>query len=303
MLTGRGLVQIWCILNVSENDEAPPSLKKPKRGQHSSHSVGDKSSLIIKGPKGRPSKKQVESPNGNGTEENSIQFKRPRGRPRKQQIEKPPSDEATKESSTQFKRPRGRPRKKEINESLDNSDCKNQCVEALAVQYPEDSSQLLAIEWVSGNTQEQTIQENKGRKRKASTKALSACNSAAETTGSRRQKTKASAAGKCAGETCPPLLTQNDDDQSSPAIHQIHENTIQDPAVLNCSSDNVPQENNSDSFSIPKDIALPRLVLCLAHNGKVVWDVKWQPCHSSDSKCQHRMGYLAVLLGNGSLEV
>ncbi|CAI0549827.1 unnamed protein product [Linum tenue] len=41
--------------------------------------------------------------------------------------------------------------------------------------------------------------------------------------------------------------------------------------------------------SIPKDVALPRVMLCLAHNGKVAWD--------------HRMGFLAVLLGNGSLEV
>ncbi|XP_058003414.1 uncharacterized protein LOC110639382 isoform X2 [Hevea brasiliensis] len=303
LLTGRGLVQIWCILNVSGDDEEAP-LKKPKRGKHSSDSMGDKSSLI-KRPKGRPRKKQMEeSPNGKGTEENSIQFKRPRGRPRKQQIEKSPSSEATKKNSIQFKRPRGRPRKKEINESLDSLDCNNQCVQALAIQYPEDLSPLLAIEGVSGSTQEQTIQRNKGRKRKTSTKALSACNSAPETTRqSRRQKIKASEAGKCGVVACPPLLTQNDDDQSFATSHRIHENHVLGPAVLNCGLDNVSCDKNSDSCSIPKDIALPRVVLCLAHNGKVVWDMKWQPCHASDSKFQHRMGYLAVLLGNGSLEV
>ncbi|XP_057984863.1 uncharacterized protein LOC110640094 isoform X3 [Hevea brasiliensis] len=301
LLMGRGLVQIWCILNVSEDEEEPPPLKKPKRGMHSSDSMGDKSGLI-KRPKGRPRKKQIEeSLSGKDTAENSFQFKRPRGRPRKQQIEKSPSDEAREENSTQFKRPRGRPRKKEINESLDSLDCNNQYVQALAIQYPEDSSQLLAIEGVSGCTQEQNIQKNKGKKQKTSTKSLSACNSAPETTGqSRRWKTKASAACKCADVMCPPLLTQNDDDQSSTTIH---ENSTQDPAVLNSSLDNVSWDKTSDSCSIPKDIALPRVVLCLAHNGKVAWDVKWQPCHASDSKCQHRMGYLAVLLGNGSLEV
>nr|XP_029117775.1 uncharacterized protein LOC105035387 isoform X3 [Elaeis guineensis] len=54
---------------------------------------------------------------------------------------------------------------------------------------------------------------------------------------------------------------------------------------------------------IPRDIALPRVVLCLAHNGKVAWDVKWRPCTINDSEGMHHMGYLAVLLGNGSLEV
>uniref|UniRef100_A0A7N0UA81 Uncharacterized protein n=1 Tax=Kalanchoe fedtschenkoi TaxID=63787 RepID=A0A7N0UA81_KALFE len=54
--------------------------------------------------------------------------------------------------------------------------------------------------------------------------------------------------------------------------------------------------------TIPQDIALPRLVLCLAHNGKVAWDVKWRP-NAHESNRKFRMGYLAVLLGNGSLEV
>ncbi|KAG1348026.1 hypothetical protein COCNU_06G018550 [Cocos nucifera] len=54
---------------------------------------------------------------------------------------------------------------------------------------------------------------------------------------------------------------------------------------------------------IPTDIALPRVVLCLAHNGKVAWDVKWRPYTINDSEGMHHMGYLAVLLGNGSLEV
>ena len=59
---------------------------------------------------------------------------------------------------------------------------------------------------------------------------------------------------------------------------------------------------SSEDNAIPEDVAMPRLIMCLAHNGKVVWDVKWRPLGTcADSK--HRMGYLAVLLGNGALEV
>ncbi|KAI0519723.1 hypothetical protein KFK09_007182 [Dendrobium nobile] len=53
----------------------------------------------------------------------------------------------------------------------------------------------------------------------------------------------------------------------------------------------------------PRGIALPRLVSALAHNGKVAWDMKWRPSDAVDSKGKHHLGYLAVLLGNGSLEV
>ncbi|OEL33610.1 hypothetical protein BAE44_0005377 [Dichanthelium oligosanthes] len=60
---------------------------------------------------------------------------------------------------------------------------------------------------------------------------------------------------------------------------------------------------NSNSSSIPKEIALPRVVLCLAHNGKVTWDIKWKPPLLSQPEQKSRLGFLAVLLGNGSLEV
>ncbi|KAI3858390.1 hypothetical protein MKX03_037577 [Papaver bracteatum] len=64
-------------------------------------------------------------------------------------------------------------------------------------------------------------------------------------------------------------------------------------------------DSNKPDFQLSKDVLLPRLVLCLAHNGKVAWDVKWRPLNVDfeSSEDMHRMGYLAVLLGNGSLEV
>ncbi|KDP42720.1 hypothetical protein JCGZ_23660 [Jatropha curcas] len=378
LLTGRGVVQIWCILNVSGNEEVAPPIKKPKRGMQDHNLCGDKSTLIkrprgrprkqqieessngkaikeksteFKRPRGRPRKQQIEeslngeatkvkstefkrlsdrsgkqqieeSPNGEATGENSARLKRPISKPRKQQIEESLNDEATKEKSiqfkrprekqietscndeatkeklTQFKRPKRQPRKEAINKSLDSLDCNSQYVEAL---YPEDSSQLPAIEVVSENTQEPTAQVNKCKQHESYAKPFSLCLETIEQ--SRQLESEAREKDKCAGVLFPQLLTQDTDDEPFYMNHQICKNCKQDPPVLNCGLDIVSSSIKSNPCSIPKDVALPRVVLCLAHNGKVVWDVKWQPCHASDSKCQHRMGYLAVLLGNGSLEV
>lgn len=58
-----------------------------------------------------------------------------------------------------------------------------------------------------------------------------------------------------------------------------------------------------ESCFLSEPAALPRLVLGLAHNGRVTWDAKWKPYSSEEPQDKCRMGYLAVLLGNGSLEV
>ncbi|KAK1288875.1 hypothetical protein QJS10_CPB19g00362 [Acorus calamus] len=62
-------------------------------------------------------------------------------------------------------------------------------------------------------------------------------------------------------------------------------------------------ESGTSSSLLQKGIACPRVVLCLAHNGKVAWDLKWRPLNYSSSECKYTMGYLAILLGNGCLEV
>ncbi|XP_050206147.1 uncharacterized protein LOC126655853 isoform X2 [Mercurialis annua] len=352
-VAGRGVVQIWCILNVSGDDEK--TSVQLQRSKQVAKKSNDKS-IIVKRPQGRPRKTQLEeNSDGKATNQNCTQIKRPIGRPRKKPIEETLNDETTQDNSTQFKKPRGRPRKKANDESL----------QALAVQYPEDSSQVLAIEPVSKNTEEHMVLKNKGNKRKSATKALSASISTHETTKKCRRlkskatvqysedgcqflaiegvcefnqeqalqkhkgkkqkgfskalsacsltvkpvgqikggKSKAKAGGNCSGFSCPPLLARSEDDQSFSINHRIQENTSKDVAVLDCGLDNVSGVINSDSCIIPADVALPRVLLCLAHDGKVVWDVKWRPCYGSDSKRKHRMGYLAVLLGNGFLEV
>ncbi|CAK7336486.1 unnamed protein product [Dovyalis caffra] len=328
-LTGRGIIQIWCVLNVSGNEEAPP-MKKPKLVARYNGSKMDKSvelnrpkgrprkiqqknhPALIKRPKGRPRKTPTEeSPSNEGTEEILALVKRPKGRPRKQPTEESPSNEATKEILPQGKRPRGRPKKNPTNESLDNLDSSNQYVQALAVEYPQDSPGLLAIEGISQNSQDEARKISKVEERKNFVKKLSACNSNLKTTAqSRRLKSKARKGSNSDDVACPLLLTSNENDNvsldinstSSTVNYQTHENSGLDTAMPAYGSDNVSLDINSTS-SIPKDADLPRVVLCLAHNGKVAWDVKWRPCNVSDSKFHHRMGYLAVLLGNGSLVV
>ena len=258
-LIGRGIIQIWCMLNVGVNEEeAPLSKKMPKRRSQNTDGMDD-------------------SPT-----------KRPRGRPRKKPIE----------DTTQSKRPRGRPRKNLIEQSLDNL-----AVQALAVKQAEDSSESHAVDEVPGNAKEGSVQKDTGKKQKRQKRAVSACNLALETPmQSRRLKNKKRAVSHI-DNTSPLLLTQNEDMGSSVTNHQIQHYSGQEPAASDNVSDKGSLGTSSASSLISKDVALPRVVLCLAHNGKVAWDVKWRPSNACQSKCKHRMGYLAVLLGNGSLEV
>ncbi|KAJ6725390.1 RNA polymerase III TRANSCRIPTION INITIATION FACTOR COMPLEX SUBUNIT [Salix purpurea] len=337
-LTGRGIVQIWCVLNVSGDEEVLP-MKKSKLGARYNVSKMDKS-VELNRPKGRPRKKPIEESSRNEAtkalvkmpkgrprkrpiEESPINeamelvlAKRPKGRPRKKPIEESPSNEATeeilapvneatKENSAQVKR-RGRPRQNPTNESLDSLGSSNQYVQALSVEYPQDSPGLLTIEGISQNSQDEAKQKCKVKLKKSFTKKLSNLKTTAQ---SRRLKSNARKGSDSGDVACPQLLTHNEDDKvsldinsSSSVNYQTDVNSGLSTALPAYGSDNVSLDINSTSY-IPKDADLPRVVLCLAHNGKVAWDVKWQPCNSPPSKCQHRMGYLAVLLGNGSLEV
>jgi general transcription factor 3C polypeptide 2 len=269
-LTGRGVVQIWCLLNISVNEEeVPPLTKKQKQGPKNNRDMKENSTLV-KGPRGRPRKKPIED------------------------------DRAI---TTQSKRPKGRPRKIQIEKYVDALDCNDPYARDLAVQIPEDSSELLAIDWVSGNAQEHAVQEENGKKQKSYEQAASACNPAVETPMQGRRLKSKKRARSCGDNISPELLTQNEDMGSSVTDHQIQHNSGQEPAASDNYSHNGSLGISSASCLISNDVALPRVVLCLAHNGKVAWDVKWRPSNACDSKCKHRMGYLAVLLGNGSLEV
>ncbi|EPS60973.1 hypothetical protein M569_13825, partial [Genlisea aurea] len=52
------------------------------------------------------------------------------------------------------------------------------------------------------------------------------------------------------------------------------------------------------------NMSLPRMMLCIVHDGHVAWDVKWRPVDACNTlSSTSALGYLGVLLGNGALEV
>ncbi|XP_024008874.1 uncharacterized protein LOC18992977 isoform X2 [Eutrema salsugineum] len=234
VLSGRGIIQIWCILNTTcEKDSAQISAKTQKLTPKSQKKPSDETT-------------------------NKTEPKKPRGRPRKHPIE-----------TTEPKKPRGRPRKKITSElPIEQLDGDVLYVEALSVRYPEES---VAPETPLRSLRETSVTETKSNN-ESSEQVLSSENANIKLPVRRkRQKTQHTE------ETCKPVLSEG-----SEALG------------------NVPGELSSD---VSEDISLPRVVLCLAHNGKVAWDMKWRPSSADDSLNKHRMGYLAVLLGNGSLEV
>ncbi|KAJ0247786.1 Transducin/WD40 repeat-like superfamily protein [Hirschfeldia incana] len=230
-LSGRGIIQIWCIINATCEDD-------------SIHISGKKHELTRKSQKKPP----------DGSNHNNAEPKRPRGRPRKHPIE-----------TTEPKKPKGRPRKKTTAELPIELDGDVLYVEALSVRYPDESVVPATPLRETSVTKAKTNNESSGQ-------VLSSENANIKLP-VRRKRQKA----KQTEETCEPVVSEDGE------------------AV-----GDVPGGQSSD---ISEDIALPRVVLCLAHNGKVVWDMKWRPPSADDSLNKHRMGYLAVLLGNGSLEV
>ncbi|XP_010459619.1 PREDICTED: uncharacterized protein LOC104740646 isoform X1 [Camelina sativa] len=235
-LTGRGIIQIWCIINATCKKDSSLFSEKSKKST------------------GKTRKK----PSSETTE--TTQPKKPRGRPRKH----PKETTETKEP----KKPRGRPRKKTTPELPAELDDDVLYVEALSVRYPEDSVvPATPLRFL----RETPVTETKVNNESSAQVQSSEIANIKLPVRRKRQKTKVTE------ESCKPMLFENNE------------------AV-----GNVPDEPSS---GISEDIALPRVVLCLAHNGKVAWDMKWRPSYADDSFNKHRMGYLAVLLGNGSLEV
>ncbi|CAI0549826.1 unnamed protein product [Linum tenue] len=324
-LVGRGIIQIWSVLNVHQNKEEEPSAKKPK-GRPRKKSTNEPVNMITDGQQGRPRKKQVDE---------SAQVKKPKGRSREKLIDEPMnrltddlnlddqdvqplsvaypsisrqrgrSRKKHEDDCTDVKKPKIRPRsrKKSIDEPVNKQTgalkLDDQDVELLVIEYPSSSSQLLVKGKDSADTQGQRPQKQEVRRRKTLNRAEPAC-TPKDGSKSRLLKLKKIAWSKSDDSVCPSLLSQNG--ESSTPNHQMNE------AEHTCTSNDGLQSGglkhiSHPTRSIPKDVALPRVMLCLAHNGKVAWDVKWKPCTASSANCLHRMGFLAVLLGNGSLEV
>ncbi|KAM3412818.1 hypothetical protein ACQJBY_004158 [Aegilops geniculata] len=110
------------------------------------------------------------------------------------------------------------------------------------------------------------------------------------------------------------VMEMNDGEAANQVVHAPFEDSAQmiveventEVAPIKKSSENdniITCAENPNLSAIPKGIPLPRVVLCLAHNGKVAWDIKWKPPLPNQPEQKSRLGFLAVLLGNGSLEV
>ena len=186
-----------------------------------------------------------------------------------------------KERPKQVKRPRGRPRKNPIKDHVAELDETGQYIQPHDTQVEENSSNLLAIEGVPGWNRADSVHDDVGKEDCHKQTEL-------ETT----MQSNYVQEGNESNDTNQLLLSQYE-----------HNSSGHDPGVSCDITDDSHLEVSSPGSSIPNDVALPRLVLCLAHNGKVAWDVKWRPSNVHDSRCAHRMGFLAVLLGDGSLEV
>ncbi|XP_057777850.1 uncharacterized protein LOC130996573 isoform X2 [Salvia miltiorrhiza] len=203
---------------------------------------------------------------------------RPRGRPRKQPL--------TETELTVVPRPRGRPKNKPLSDTVEKIDSDNQHVQPLAIECPMGSPGLNSSEGTSGNASKPedceghpnalllTGPKGRGNKRKAEQ-------------GNQIQNNSLHILRHCQ-QGQPPLV---------------------DPLTLaSFSLDSKRPDNDIASISsfanpIPVNVALPRMMMCLAHNGKVVWDVKWRPVSACFAESRNILGYLAVLLGSGSLEV
>ncbi|CAN1351214.1 hypothetical protein LINPERPRIM_LOCUS42463 [Linum perenne] len=287
-----------------------------------------------KKPMGRPRKKLIDEPVNKPTDEplnsNSeglncdsqdvqpLDVEYPsrtcqRGRPKKKRQDDP----------TEVKKPRGRPRKKLIDEQV------NRPADEPMNSNNEGSSQCLVVDKESGGC---GPQKKEVRKRNTSNKAEPACTSK-DGLLPERLKRKRNAASKFDDYACSSSVSETDEDSSpnyqmnakskqdvsdldyacsssvsetdedSSPNYQMNVNSKQDIVVLDSVADCIASNIDESPCSIPKDVALPRVMLCLAHNGKVVWDLKWKPCSVSNPNRHDRMGYLAVLLGDGYLEV
>ncbi|KAH1227874.1 General transcription factor 3C polypeptide 2 [Glycine max] len=186
------------------------------------------------------------------------------------------------EKSALMKTLRGRPSNSK-GVSTGDPNCENEIM-PLDVQVPEDSAEFLSSNVARVNCNEYALPQCSVTKQRHTKEAVSACNTISTTLKSSGLKINhTEMEGRYSQDRSQPLQYENE------ANHQPHWSFELEAPPATC--------------SIPEDVTLPRVVSCLAHNGKVAWDVKWRPTNISDSFCKHRMGHLAVLLGNGSLEV
>lgn len=341
-LTGRGVIQIWCLLNVCSEDAPSQVNKKRKLGTKKKERVKANESIKLPRPRGRPRKKpinenvekidsdsqyvqslaieyledisglySVQRASADTNEQVVSEYSRTKlddsvnanALLMASQVNKEKETVKANES-TRSQRPRGRPRKKPVNVPVEKIDSESQYVQPLAIEYPEDSSRLHSVEMDSANTNEQVVSGD------SRTKLVDSVNADALLLASRvNKKPKLGINKKEAVKTNESTKLQRPRGRTrKKSTNEPVEKIDSDIQYLEALAIEQPEDSSRLHFvemasAISNDVALPRMMLCLAHNGKVAWDVKWRPFSARDSESMHRMGYLAVLLGNGALEV
>ncbi|KAL3628329.1 hypothetical protein CASFOL_027375 [Castilleja foliolosa] len=278
-LTGRGTIQIWCLLTVYMKGDVPnPRNKKSRRNPELAVKSNDPTEPPK--PRGRPRKEPL----------NESVPRKPLGRPRKKPLDDPLPP------SPLPPRPRGRPRKKPRNDSVKKIDTAEQYVQPLAIEYPMSSDRLHSSDGPSLIYHEHTYDEDSVDTNKASSSNQIDNSNLLLLTAPKVKAKKAKAKKKDQARDNNALhIPRQCEHGESASLSLDSMSPDKNIACIRACDANIPQ--------IPIDVELPRLVLCLAHNGKVAWDVKWRPVNARHLESMHVMGYLAVLLGNGVLEV
>ncbi|KAK1404734.1 putative general transcription factor 3C polypeptide 2-like [Heracleum sosnowskyi] len=191
--------------------------------------------------------------------------------------------------SAPLKKSKGRPGKRV------ETEC--EYVQALDVQSP---GNLPSLDKVAGIISEHTAEEESFRKQTGPRLGVINENLASTTSVRRAFKNKDRRRGNDHENSLPALSKEG---TSGSIKNQVPSNYGEVGRLNESVTSSGHLKMNPSRCSSCKDVEIPRPVLCLAHNGKVAWDVKWQPSDSFDADSKHRMGYLAVLLGNGALEV
>ncbi|XP_076956484.1 uncharacterized protein LOC143631685 isoform X2 [Bidens hawaiensis] len=294
-LTGRGLIQIWCVLNTGQSQLQTP-LVKVKAKAKARKPITNIDPTKPKKPRGRPRK----TPTKESNDSDQLIQDSPVSCP--EQLNSMLQLVSTVIDPTKPKKPRGRPRKTPTKEANDS----DHLMLDSPVSSPERLNNMLQLaskEDINEKFKYHKLQKPKGKSRKKPVKESLNMQLVIEFTDGSPKTSPEPLAVKFPDNSTELTAIDRFTLLTSELLAKKKVQKRQDFKVYTRRPRNDQStKSTSNSSPVDQDDALPRLVMGLAHNGKVAWDVKWRPSDSC-SVSKHVLGYLAVLLGNGALEV